>query len=72
MASSSAVITSENSVNTNLVTLMMDSGASRHYFDGAIIRDLKHRLQQYVHLTTLRKILTAGGTMLDGTAEGML
>ena len=51
---------------------MVDSGASGHYFDDAIIRDLKHRLQDYVHLTTPRKILTAGGAMLDGTAEGVL
>ena len=57
---------------SNLATLMVDSGASGHYFDDAIIRDLKHRLQDYVHLTTPRKILTAGGAMLNGTAEGVL
>ena len=52
MASSSAATTSKESVNSNLVTLMVDSGASAHYFDDAIIRDIKHRLQDYVHLTT--------------------
>ena len=72
MTSSSVAITSENSVNSNLVIFMVDSGASGHYFDDAIIRDLKHRLQDYVHLTTPRKILTAGGDMLNGTAEGAL
>ena len=51
---------------------MVDSGASGHYFDNAIIRNLKHRLQDYEHVTTPRKILTAGGAMLDGTAEGVL
>ena len=50
----------------------MDSGASGHYFDDAIIRDLKHRLQVCVHLATPRKILPGGGALLDGTVEGML
>ena len=72
MASSSAANTSKDSVNSNLVTLMTDNGASDHYFDDAIIRDLKHRLKDYVHLTTPRKILTAWGAILDGTAEGVL
>ena len=51
---------------------MVDSGASGHYFDVAIIHDFRHRLQDYVHLTTPRKILIAEGAMLDGTAEGVL
>ena len=72
MTSSSAAITSEDSVNSNLITLMVDSGASGLYIDDAIIRELKHRLQDYVHLTTPRKILTARGAMLDGTAECVL
>ena len=50
----------------------MDSGASGHYFDDAVIRDPKHSLQNYVHLATPRKILTAEGVFLDGTAEGVL
>ena len=72
MALSSVAVTSEDSVNSNLATLMVDSVASGHYFDDDTIRDLKHRLQDYVHLTTPRKIFTAGGTMLAGTAEGVL
>ena len=72
MASSSAAIISQDSTKNNLVTTMVDSGASGHYFDDAIIRDLKHRLQDYVHLATLRKILTTGGAPLDSTAEGVL
>ena len=52
---------------------MVDSGASGHYyFDDTIIRDLKYRLHDYVHLTTPRKILTAGGPILDDMAEGVL
>ena len=72
MASLSAAITSKDSVNSNLVTLMAGSGASGHYFDDAIIRDLKLRLQNYVRLTTLGNILTARGAILDGTVEGIL
>ena len=41
----SATITSQNSVNSNLVTLMVDSGASDHNFDDAILHNLKHRVQ---------------------------
>ena len=72
MTSSSAAITFQDSVNSNLATLMVDSGASGHYFNDAIIRDLKHRLQDYLHLATDRKILTAGGALLNGTVEGVL
>ena len=72
MASSSITVTSEDSVNSNFTTLVVNSGASGHYFDDAIIRNLKHRLQDYVHLAALRKILTAGGAILDSTAEGIL
>ena len=72
MASSLVTVTSEDSVNSNLTPFMVDSGALGRYFDDAAIRDLKHRLQDYVHPTTPRKILTARGTMLDGTGEGVL
>ena len=72
MASWSTTITSKDSINSNLATLMVDSEASGHYFDDAIIRGLKHRLRQYVHITTPRNILTAGGGRLNGTAEGVL
>ena len=72
MASSSAVITSQDSVSNNLVTIMVDTRASSHEFDDAIIRDPKHRLQYGVYLATPRKILPVGGALLDGTAEGVL
>ena len=72
MASPAVAITSEDSVNSNLAALTLDSGVLGHYIDDAIIHNLTHRLQDYVHLTTPRKVLTAGGAMLDGTAEGVL
>ena len=72
IASSSVAVTSGESVNSNLTTLMVDSGASDHYFDDAIMRYLKYRLQDNMHLATPRKILTTGGAILDGTAEGVL
>ena len=51
---------------------VVDSGALGRYFDDAIIHALKHRLRDYEHLITPHTILTAGGAMLDGTAEGVL
>ena len=69
MALSSAAITFQDSVNSSFVTTMVDSGASGYYVDDAIIRNLKHRLQNFA---TPRKILTVGGAMLDGMAKGML
>ena len=72
MALSSVAVTYEDSVNSNLATLMVDNETSGHYFDDVIIRDLKHRLQEYVHLTTPRKFLSAGGAIFVSTAEGVL
>ena len=72
MTSSSAFITSQDSVNNDFVIIIVDSGASDHFFDDAIIRDLKHCLQGYAHLATPRKILTARGALLDVTAESVL
>ena len=56
----------------NAVTVLVDSGASGHYFDNLIIPELKHRLQGYISLSTPRTILTARGALLDGTAERVL
>ena len=49
-----------------------DSGVSGHHFDDIIIFDLNHRLQKYTSHSTPRTILTAGGALLDGKAEGVL
>ena len=72
MTSSSAFITSQDSVNNSFVVIMVNSGASDNFFDDAIIRDLKHCLQGYAHLATPRKIPTVRGALLDVTAEGVL
>ena len=72
MASGPAAFKHKLSAGGNSVTVLVDSGASGHYFDGLIIPSLKHRLLNYVLLTTPRKILTAGGALLGGTAEGIL
>ena len=60
------------SAGDDSVTLLVDSGASGHYFDDLIIPSLKFRLLNYVLVTTTRKIITAGGALLDGTAKGIL
>ena len=60
------------SAGDDSVTVSVDSGAPGHYFDDLIIPSLKHRLLNYVLVTTPRKIVTAGGALLDGTAEGIL
>ena len=52
----------------NVFTVLVDSGASGHYFDDTIIPDLKHRLQDFTSLSTPRMILAARGALLDGTA----
>ena len=72
IALSSAAITFKDSANSNLTTILVDSGASGHYFDDAIIRDLKRRLKGYVDLATPRTFFTAGEGLLDGTVEGVL
>ena len=72
-ASPSVAVTSEDSVNSNLATLMVDSGASGHYFDDAIIRATSNTVfKTTCILLRPRKILTAGGGMVDGTVEGVL
>ena len=57
--------------NGFVITVLVDSGASGHYFDDIIIPDLKHRLQGCTSLSTLGKILMAGA-LLDSTAQGVL
>ena len=72
MASRPAAFKHKPSAGDDSVAVLVDSGACGHYFDGLTIPSLKHRLLNYVLLTTPRKILTAGGALLDGTAEGIL
>ena len=72
MASGPAAFKHKPSAGDDSVTVLVDSEVSGHYFDDLIIPSLKHRLLNYVLLTTPREILTAGGALLDGTVEGIL
>ena len=72
MVSERAAFKHKPSARDDSVAVLRDSGASGHYFDGLIISSLKHRLLNYVLLTAPRKILTAGGAVLNGTTEGIL
>ena len=71
VASGPAAFKHKPSAGDDSVTALVGSGASGHYFDDLIIPSLKHRLLNDVLLTTPRKILTTGGALLDGTAEGI-
>ena len=72
MASGPAAFEHKSCADDDSVTVLVDSGLSGHYFNDFIIASLKHRLLNYILLTTPRKILTAGGALLNGTAEGIL
>ena len=72
VASGPAAFKHKLSAGDNSVTVLVDSGASGYYFNDLITPSLKHRLLNYVLLTTTRKIITAGEALLDGTAEGIL
>ena len=71
MASGPVTFKRKPNAGDDSVTVLVNSGASGHYFDVLIILSLKHRLLSYVLLTTPRKILTAGGASLDGMVEGI-
>ena len=54
-----------NRCNNSLVSVMVDNGASGHYFDDALIPGLRYRLDNYQELATMRRyITTAGGHQL--------
>ena len=72
MSSPAPVIYNNTSGCSNLVHVLVDSGASDHYFDDFLIPELNRHLLDYTCLTTPRKILIAGGALLDGTGEGIL
>ena len=55
----------------NVVTVLVDSGASGYYFDDLIIAEFKHRLQDHTSLRTPRTILTAGGALPDSMSEAV-
>ena len=53
------------------VTVLVDNGALRHYFDGTIIVGLRKKVDSYQMLDVPRKITTAGGGQLDSVAQGL-
>ena len=70
MASRPAAFKHKPSAGDDSVTVLVDSGASGHYFDNLIIPSLRRRLLNYVILTTPSKILTVGEALLNDTTEG--
>ena len=52
--------------------MLVDSGASGHYFNDAIIPRLQNKLYSYQVLHVPRKITTDSEGQLDGAAKGLL
>ena len=69
-----AVLATEkrNRGSNRLVSVMVDSGASGHYFDDALIPRLKYRLDNYQVLAVRRWITTAGRHQLEEDGLGLL
>ncbi|CAN0425105.1 unnamed protein product, partial [Ascophyllum nodosum] len=61
-----------NRGSNSLVSVMVDSGASDHSFDDALIPRLRYRLDNYQALAIRRYITTAGGHQLEGAGLGLL
>ena len=61
-----------NRGNNSVVSVIMDSGASGHYFDDALIPGLRYRLDNYQELVIQQYITTAGGHQLEGAGQGLL
>ena len=61
-----------NRGSNSLVSVMVDSGASGHYFDDALIPRLRYRLENYQELAIRRYITTAGGYQLERAGQGLL
>ena len=61
-----------NRDSNSLVSVMVDSGASGHYFDEALIPRLRYRLETYQELAIRRYVPTAEGHQLEGGGQGLL
>ena len=61
-----------NRGSNSLVSVMVDSGTSGHYFDDALIPGLRYRLDNYQELAIRRYITTAGGHQLEGAGQRLL
>ena len=58
-----------NRGTNSLVSVMVDSGVSGHYFDDALIPELRYRLDNYQALAIWRWITTAGGRQLKEAGQ---
>ena len=56
--------------DTDHLTMLVDSGASGHYFDYQLHPGLKDQLVNYKELEKPRKLVTAGRHVLRRTATG--
>ena len=72
MSSPAAIAYNNASDCSDPVHMLVDSGASGHYFDDFLIPEPNRRLPDYTCLATPHEILTAGGALLDGTGEGII
>ena len=61
-----------NRGSNSSVSVMVDSGASCHYFDDALIPGLGYKLDNHQELAIRRWITTAGGDQLEGPGQGPL
>ena len=66
------VVGAWNRHSNDAVNVVVDSGASGHYFDDTIIPGLRDNLDNYQLLDVPRKITTAGKGHLYGVAQGIL
>ena len=60
-----------NRGSSSLVSVMVDSGVSGHYFDDALIPGLRYRLDNYQALAIWRWITTAGEYQLKEAGQGL-
>ena len=60
-----------NRGSNSLVSVMVDSGVSVHYFEDALIPELRYRLDNYQALAIRRWITTAGGHQLKEAGQGL-
>ena len=60
-----------NRGSNSLVSVMVDSRVSGHYFDDALIPGLRYRFDNYQALAIRRWIITAGGYQLKEVGQGL-
>ena len=60
-----------NRGSNSLVSVMVDSGVSGHYFDDVLIPGLRYRLDNCQALAIRRWITTAGGHQLKEAGQGL-